>query len=1535
MKTNLKRVFVSMLAVLSLTTIANAAFTKTNTYTKGQFKDVKDTAWYEKEVSSAYELGFMNGTASDVFSPDGNVTVAQGITIASRVNASYNGKGEITGSGKNWYDVYVDYAKKNGLITENQFDDYNRNITRAEMATLFANAVPEKEFAAKNDVKLIPDVNVSASYAEDILMLYKAGVVMGSDNYGTFNPDADIKRSEAAAIINRVAIPENRLSKTLKEYTARDAYQFLYFDGSFSNGLTNHQQTIRENIDSGWRIDNRGGTPRISIEEVVSGIRDVSDKESAALIRDFNKIENDRIDAEFSLIITGNGGYFEFRDENGKPVYSMKNVDGKWSILGKDGKYTSLVKVNEGKNEMFRLSLDLVSGKAETFINNASFGETELLSDNILNFRFAFDEKGKGSITPGPINMTANYGTYEIFDTFGLEEVYGWKKEGEAAALDGELVLSGKSSVSKTFDAVDTKYIAEMMAIFPNGENTAFKIMSADKVAVELKSENGKLYANGKEVYTLTKNMWYRLRIEANPSAGKAQIVVNGREMGEVSLNTTNAVDSFAITSESGKARFDDIMVYAYADHYDYVPIPSAKASFDDYITVINICSLWRNIGNHYGWACITPYDDRRPVLGYYDEGIAESADWEIKFMAEHGIDAQAICWYSDSSKGPLKNPRHSYQLHDGIQIAKYQDYMKYCLIWEVSNSDACDSAQFRNYVVPYWFENYFLDENYLVLDNKLVLHMFGSSSLTSSKNFGSFENAKKELDYLRETAKKYGFDGVLIFSNGNIADLEKLGVDGTAAYHWDAKGYMYETNVNGNMNNRNASKTVYTIPTVSVGYSDFAWRGSKMPNMSLEDYKKTNEWVVNEYLPKYAKKGTWQEKLVWLSTWNEYGEGTYMMPSGLNEFGYLDVLRDVYTDLPETHTDHVPTSAQAERIQHLYPQYIRLLRRQGDYVDPYIQASEIKYETVKTFTFNANNTKLEAIANPVYKDGAVSGTSTEKDFKVYMSDVAGVDISDIDAVRVNLKEPAGQYIQVFFSTENEPNLSEDKSIMVQTNTSEKGEYLFEFANKCTKWDGKLKEMRVDPANGEGISFELYSVEFLREKEQKIDEKYAVDAEIYVNTIAIKSAIYPEWNGNKLLFPFDPETSIDHIMHAFLNWDHDNKVLTLEANGHKVEFSVGSNKYTLDGREKSLGYTLYAVDGIPMLCMKTLSDALGFKYKADGEKIYIETDEIQMYNDLKNSEGIWNFNGYDTAGWTSPNMKFVANGEYLSCDNTYGTNGDPNMSTSSNLGFHTEKYSKLEVRVRYKYESQGSQGFTFYYITSIDNHWNETKTIRASFETNDTKGEWKTYTVDLLSNPAWVGNVTGLRFDPFNAIGTMDIDYIKFIPNPDYVEKEIPEEDKKVGIKNGDAENTTLMTFSSPTADVTIVKDSTKEGNHAFQFTGHKKKSWTYAVQPYPFMAGRKYKIAFDARAVSDSDGNKVRMNLALNVQYASDTGKDHHGGTVWLEADGAWVHFETVFTVGQMNSQEGAAFSCYITPPSDTTSGTFQLDNVVVEEIR
>ena len=47
--------------------------------------------------------------------------------------------------------------------------------------------------------------------------------------------------------------------------------------------------------------------------------------------------------------------------------------------------------------------------------------------------------------------------------------------------------------------------------------------------------------------------------------------------------------------------------------------------------------------------------------------------------------------------------------------------------------------------------------------------------------------------------------------------------------------------------------------------------------------------------------------------------------------------------------------------------------------------------------------------------------------------------------------------------------------------------------------------------------------------------------------------------------------------------------------------------------------------------------------------------------------------------------------------------------------------------------------------------------------------EWVTYTIDLTENAAWKGIIKNLRFDPFNAVGTMEIDYMKFIEDENYV----------------------------------------------------------------------------------------------------------------------------------------------------------------------
>ena len=115
-----------------------------------------------------------------------------------------------------WYDMYVDYALANGIIIKAQFDnsEMSRNITRSEICDLFATALPEEYFNRINDIKGIPDVLRDSKNADTYLMLYNAGVLLGDTN-GNFNANADIKRSEIAAIINRTALPESRVKGTV------------------------------------------------------------------------------------------------------------------------------------------------------------------------------------------------------------------------------------------------------------------------------------------------------------------------------------------------------------------------------------------------------------------------------------------------------------------------------------------------------------------------------------------------------------------------------------------------------------------------------------------------------------------------------------------------------------------------------------------------------------------------------------------------------------------------------------------------------------------------------------------------------------------------------------------------------------------------------------------------------------------------------------------------------------------------------------------------------------------------------------------------------------------------------------------------------------------------------------------------------------------------------------------------------------------------------------------------------------------------
>lgn len=181
---------------------------------QSMFTDVSEDEWYSIYVAMASDTGLLNGKSDGVFAPNDNMTVAEAITLAARMDLLMHDiypQGYFE-TGSPWYQPYVDYAKENGLPW--QYQDYNVKITREEFAHIF-NAIHDNnkdiyktifgiiEINAVGD-GAIPDVTMSSEYAADIYKLYRLGILGGSDAARNFFPEGNIKRSEVAAIICRL-----------------------------------------------------------------------------------------------------------------------------------------------------------------------------------------------------------------------------------------------------------------------------------------------------------------------------------------------------------------------------------------------------------------------------------------------------------------------------------------------------------------------------------------------------------------------------------------------------------------------------------------------------------------------------------------------------------------------------------------------------------------------------------------------------------------------------------------------------------------------------------------------------------------------------------------------------------------------------------------------------------------------------------------------------------------------------------------------------------------------------------------------------------------------------------------------------------------------------------------------------------------------------------------------------------------------------------------------------------------------------------
>lgn len=1281
-----------------------------------------------------------------------------------------------------------------------------------------------------------------------------------------------------------------------------------------------------EGIQAGWVLDNRGGALRTSIFGGYESLTDISAVRGNALYRDLNLTDEGVVTAETKINFRSgfDGLSVRFADESGNITYSLETDNGAFYILEQDGSRRKLLDGSESQTYHLIITLDFENGTANTVISGTNYGNTQLLSDNIQHFGFYTSAEDVLSIVPSGTKITANYYLHDDFTYYtssAKQLPYGWETTdiNNAYIASSQAFSDNGGVLSKEFDRVSGKLSFEGVFYTSAPSLGYFTLYDGEKAAFSLGVENGDILFENTVVYPdALSDFWYRFRIEADFDTHTALIKINGREVATVDFPAdVSGADKVAAEGYFGGIKFDDIRLFSLVEHSDYVPEPVIPDDSENNIVGINVCSLWAYTSNH-GWSCVTPYEEFRPVLGYYDEGSAETADWEIKFLTEHGVDFQAFCWYADQSNAPLKNTRNSIHLHDGFMNAKYSDMMKYCIIWEAANgAHPANSSAFRNYFVPYWIENYFKDDRYMVIDNKPLLLVFGINHFID--DMGGTANTKIELDYLRSKVKELGFDDLIILAS-NATDSDMLlnaGLDGCYAYNWGTSGYDLDYSISRILACADVGKT-YTVPTLSTGFNSLPWHGKRYPNMTVSDYERGLVWIRDTYFEEYPKLD-WQQRFVMLSTWNEYGEGTYVMPSeDLNGFGYLDAIRKVFTDDNTSHNDVIPTSSQLERITKNYPQHIRLLRRH----DSYTPDAELSvYERDSAVLSGQTNVLLKDVSNANFIPAA-SGTTKSGLAYVETRDTLGFSLSGAACLRVRMSVSQDSVVKLYYTTSDSPYYAADKCLTFEATAGEAKDY---YLYPEGLMSGELERVRIYPSEQSGVSFEVSETGVMASGRLYIDEKF------------MESEVYPENIDGKMYYAFDPSLAQGYIMNIHFEWLYDDKTLTFYGdNGKYITYTVGSDTAVTDTGTVTLPKQMHMTDGLPMIYMDSLCDALGFEYYYEGRDLYIRTADYENHKYVfTRPDYEWDYSYGADLGWSGNAVSSVREGTLY----IRATDNDTRMMMNG-VEFNAAEFTDIEVCLAY--DNKRVDNLKVFFITNTDGTWDERKQVNKNYTKVSSNGEFETIRLSLTENPYWKDTVTGLRLDPFNATGSeCFVKYIKLIQDPSYGDEDSGKPFESVSFNAEDGINP----FSSGNADITIVTDPANPDNKVFRVSPTTAGGYIQMNYQMYFEPGATYTVSFDVMAGSIYGDSWTQTSTTIHPdaryddpsQYNAQNPDDHILKAVSPSSysnSGQWRHCEDSFTVStQSFIRSTDTFRIYANPVNGK-SLEFYVDNLVITKV-
>ncbi|MCP5528746.1 MAG: glycoside hydrolase family 99-like domain-containing protein, partial [Verrucomicrobiales bacterium] len=461
-------------------------------------------------------------------------------------------------------------------------------------------------------------------------------------------------------------------------------------------------------------------------------------------------------------------------------------------------------------------------------------------------------------------------------------------------------------------------------------------------------------------------------------------------------------------------------------------------------------------------WQPLQRFPERKPVLGWYREGDPEVADWHIKWAVEHGITFFAYDWYWSQGTRQLEQA-----LHDGYFKARYRHQLKFCLLWANHNPPGTSSLDDCLAVTRYWIENYFRRPEHLTFDGKPVMILFSPHRLT--EDLGS-DGVKRAFDGMREECRNAGLKGLfLIACVGDAGGARKAaaeGYDAVTAYNWPHLGKTgegnfapFETLVPAYRRQwehliQESPVPLWPLP-VCGGWDSRPWHGEN----NLVRFGRTPELFKQHLLDareviQIRNPESERPKAVLVEAWNEWGEGSYIEPHSEFGFGYLDAIRDVFTDAPQEHEDVTPGDVGLGPYDVPPPEPART-----DW--DFEQSDEGWANSMQLADLNVSESTLNA--RTAGNDPAFFGPP----FQARASDFGSV------VIRMKLARTDGRPFtdsaQLFWRTSR---LAESEASSIRFKVQGDGEWHDYDVPVATnaRWRGVVTRLRLDPCNQPGVN---------------------------------------------------------------------------------------------------------------------------------------------------------------------------------------------------------------------------------------------------------------------------------------------------------------------------------------------------------------------------------------------------------------------------------------------------------------------------------